>query len=393
MNRLKMIFSLVVVSACLLGTAHPVAAQDSKPAGTEPFYGLPLCQPGAYLVDPKDCVPLGPSATITDMAGKGITYPFVPILANKPDTALDKTDLKFARINVPPPERAPVYATLDDATSGKNPTQQLNPGKLIYVSYKSVSYFDSNPYVFLTSNTWMRASPLADNYSHFQGLEFTMTPESTLGWIVEQTKPRVAPGYKSAEITTPLPQQTSVQIYATQDNVDGTKWYQVGLNQWVERKYIRQLELSTTPPAGVDNNRWIDINLYEQTLAVYDQGQLVFATLIASGMKPYYTQPGLFKIYLKKATETMSGAFEADHSDYYYLEDVPWTMYFDNKRAIHGAYWRAMFGYEQSHGCINMSIGDSHWVFNWAKEGDSVFVHDPSGLTPTDPKFYGNGGA
>ena len=89
----------------------------------------------------------------------------------------------------------------------------------------------------------------------------------------------------------------------------------------------------------------------------------------------------------------MSGAFEADKSDYYYLEDVPWTMYFDQARAIHGAYWRAMFGYEQSHGCVNMSVGDAHWVYDWAKEGDWVFVHDPSGATPTDPKFYTNGGA
>ena len=174
---------------------------------------------------------------------------------------------------------------------------------------------------------------------------------------------------------------------------DGTKWYMVGMGQWVERKYIRQLEVNATPPQGVDNNRWIDINLYQQTLAVYENNQLVFATLIASGMAPFYTQPGLFKIYQKKPTETMSGAFEVDQSDYYYLQDVPWTMYFDKARAIHGAYWRAMFGYEQSHGCVNMSIGDAHWIYDWAKEGDWVYVHDPSGATPTDPKLYNSGGA
>ena len=39
----------------------------------------------------------------------------------------------------------------------------------------------------------------------------------------------------------------------------------------------------------------------------------------------------------------MRGSFEADHSDAYYLEDVPWTMYYDKERALHGAYWHNGF--------------------------------------------------
>jgi lipoprotein-anchoring transpeptidase ErfK/SrfK len=167
----------------------------------------------------------------------------------------------------------------------------------------------------------------------------------------------------------------------------------IGLNQWVERRYIREVTIDTNPPQGVTGRRWIDVNLYEQILTVYDNSKPVFATLIATGMEPFFTKPGVFQIYLKKPTETMSGAFEADHSDYYYLEDVPWTMYFDQKRALHGAYWRTMFGFPQSHGCVNLSIGDARWLYDWAKEGDWVYVHDPSGATPTDPAFYKEGGA
>ena len=131
----------------------------------------------------------------------------------------------------------------------------------------------------------------------------------------------------------------------------------------------------------------------EQTLAVYDQGQLVYATMIATGVDPFFTKPGLFQIQVKKDTETMTGAFTADKSDYYYLDKVPWTMYFDGARALHAAYWRALFGYEQSHGCVNLSPGDAHWLFDWAKVGDWVYVWDPSGKTPTDPAKYTQGGA
>ena len=151
--------------------------------------------------------------------------------------------------------------------------------------------------------------------------------------------------------------------------------------------------IDATPPEGVTGDRWIDINLYDQTLTVYENRQLVFATLIVSGGEPFYTRPGLFQVYEKHETETMSGSFEADRSDYYYLENVPWTMYFDKARALHGAYWRAWFGYAGTHGCVNLSIGDSAWLFKWANVGEWVHVWDPSGETPTDPNFYGEGGA
>jgi lipoprotein-anchoring transpeptidase ErfK/SrfK len=165
------------------------------------------------------------------------------------------------------------------------------------------------------------------------------------------------------------------------------------MGQWLERRYIRQFKANPTPPEGVDNGRWIEVNLYEQTLAVYDNNTLVFATLVATGMDPFFTRPGLFKIERKLDLETMSGAFEADGSDYYYLEDVPWTMYFDEARALHGAYWRTWFGFEQSHGCVNLSVADARWIYEWAHEGDYVYVWDPSGKTPTDPALYTKGGA
>jgi len=111
---------------------------------------------------------------------------------------------------------------------------------------------------------------------------------------------------------------------------------------------------------------------------------MVFATMVSSGIEPFYTRPGLFQIAQKKTSETMTGTFESDRSDFYYLEDVPWTMYFDGDRALHGAYWHSWFGYPLSHGCVNLSTGDSHWLFDWANEGDYVYVWDPSGKTPTD---------
>ena len=221
---------------------------------------------------------------------------------------------------------------------------------------------------------------------------FEHNPYNSFGWIVDRAKARVAPGYASPEADQVLYRENVVQVYDVQE-ADGVKWYMIGFNEWIERRYIREFNLNLTPPEGVTNGRWIEVNLYEQTLGVYENGRLVYATLIASGMDPFFTQPGLFQIYKKYDKTNMSGAFEADRSDYYFLEDVPWTMYYDDARALHGAYWRTLYGYPQSHGCVNLSIGDAKFIYDWANEGDWVYVWDPSGETPMDAKYYSSGAA
>lgn len=388
MKRLGQAFVFIVIFIAAALFARSVTAQSSME--TEPFASKPLCLPDVYLTDPVDCLLLGPAQKMTELARKGVTVPLRPLPAVTPDKALAVSPVNIARINIDKTEQAALYATFEDATQGANPTRFIAPGVLRYVSYIDVQYYNDNPYIRLHSGEWMRASPIA--YSDFQGLLFIETPKNSFGWIVDAAEVHVAPGYASATTGRPLYREDVVQIYDVQP-ANNTDWYMIGLDQWVERRYIRQVRIDATPPEGVTGDRWIDINLYDQTLTVYENRQLVFATLIVSGGEPFYTRPGLFQVYEKHETETMSGSFEADRSDYYYLENVPWTMYFDKARALHGAYWRAWFGYAGTHGCVNLSIGDSAWLFKWANVGEWVHVWDPSGETPTDPNFYGEGGA
>ncbi|MHB0924076.1 MAG: L,D-transpeptidase [Bellilinea sp.] len=379
---------VIALSLALVTVVFSFTAVNAQNSG--PYQGKPLCLPDSYLYDPIDCLPLGPSAKLTELARMGLSVPLRPLPAVKPDPALTVSPVSIARINLEKTEKAPLYASFDDATQGTNPSRYIDPGEMRYVSYINVAYYNDNPYVQLGSGEWMRASPVG--YSDFQGLAFTRTPRNSFGWITDTAEVRTAPTYAAPLVNKTLYREDVVQMY-TMQNADKTDWYMIGPGEWVERRYIRQVRINTTPPEGVTNGRWIEVNLYDQTVAVYENHQLVFATMVATGVKPFYTQPGLFQIYSKKPTETMSGAFEADRSDYYYLQDVPWTMYFDQARALHGAYWRAWFGYEGTHGCVNFSLGDAQWLFNWANEGDWVYVWDPSGETPTDPGYYGAGGA
>ncbi|HZU86736.1 MAG TPA: L,D-transpeptidase [Anaerolineaceae bacterium] len=377
--------------AALLAGVFAFQAQAQAATDVEPYTGEPLCLPDIYPGDPVDCLPLGPSRTITSMAQLGIFFPLRPLPSVKPDESYKIAPDAYLKISK---SSVPAYTSLDAAIA-RNSSYTYAAGTKYLAVAERIRREDGS-YFRLISGFWVAAAEAETScciYSgSFQGLIFRATPTNSFGWTVDEGRPRSGPGYSYPEVGDKFYPQYVMQIYDDTE-ADNTTWYMIGVNQWVERRVIRQFVIQRKAPEGVDNNRWIEVDLYNQTLGVYEDGELKFATLVATGIQPFYTRPGVFKIYQKKETENMSGAFEADRSDYYYFERVPYTMYYDEARALHGAYWRTLFGYPQSHGCVNLSISDSRWIFEWAREGDWVHVVDPSGKTPTDPAYYTQGGA
>ena len=388
-NTLRWLMILSVLLPIKVSGVDTVYGQDtdepSIPNYEETYEGLPICAPDVYLVEPDNCLPVGPSQNLTDWAEKGLSIPLKPLQASKPSTTYTQLDQQYAKLNLLPGTQAAYYPNIESAVQGFGALSKLPPGETLYVAYENVNYYQGNPYVANARGEWIRASPTT--YSDFQGLLFDRPVEGTFGWIIDQTQPRREPSVYAAVVDKILAARSVVQIY-DEIEAQGTTWYMVGLGEWVDRRSIRAVYPRLASPEGVENGRWIEVNLYQQTLTVYENSRLIFATLVGTGYDPYYTQPGLFQIYEKKELETMEGAFETGKADYYYLENVPWTMYYDGPRALHGAYWRQRYGYELSHGCVNLSVGDSGWLYEWAQVGDWVYVWDPSGNTPTDPAFY-----
>lgn len=373
---------LVLLLVLPYAPSNPVAAQ-APTTPPEPDSGAVVCAPGAYLSQPSDCLPLGPSVYLTSLARAGLLAGSPAALpAAKPSAEL--ASLPFRYFHVISDTPVPILGSPGDTTGA----QLLYKG-FVYLSYSERRDTGHGIYYLTRSGGWVIGK--GERYQEipaFQGLQFSATPRNSFGWSFEDIPIQSAPGYNSPETGQRLAPFTVIQVYDTQ-SAGGADWNMIGVDQWVEARKVAQVDVHAAPPDGSNNaTRWIDVNLAEQTLAVYDNNQLVFATVIASGMEPFWTRPGLFQIQEKKETETMRNN---DPSDFYYIEDVPWTMYFDGPRALHGAFWRTRFGYPQSHGCVNLSVGDAHWLFNWAHGGDYVFVHDPTGQTPTDPSFYKGG--
>jgi len=126
----------------------------------------------------------------------------------------------------------------------------------------------------------------------------------------------------------------------------------------------------TLPPInpGISGEKWIDINLSTQTITAYAGQTPVYSTLVSTGLWGTPTVVGTFQIYVKYLSTPMSGPG-------YYLPNVPHTMYFHRGYAIHGAYWHNNFGTPMSHGCVNLSLPDAEWFYNWAPVGTTVVTH------------------
>jgi len=362
-------------------------------AQTLPAGPRALCLPGIYLNDPVDCLPAGPSDYRTQLAEEGIILPLAPLPAVVPSPGLIDLPYRYGEVRTP---NAPVYGSVEDAQrANRKAAIRRIDSSFSYISYTDEAVIDGKRFYMVEYGSWMTAADVSrvGSASRFQGLEFKATPLNAFGWILAPVESKRTPGSEIADFTgRTLNRYEVVQIYATQ-KVGELEWYQIGPEEWIPEKAEWQRSIgrvipNTRPPVGVTGDRWIEVNLFEQTLAVYDHYQLVFATLVASGIEPFWTRPGLFQIAEKLETTPMRGAFEPDQSDAYYLEDVPWTMYFDQARALHGAYWHNGFGFPRSHGCVNLSVGDAHWIFDWANAGEWVYVWDPSGKTPTDPALY-----
>ena len=108
----------------------------------------------------------------------------------------------------------------------------------------------------------------------------------------------------------------------------------------------------------------IEIDLTEQKLYAYEGDEKKMSFDISSG-KWGRTPTGEFRIWIKLKYTLMTGGSK-ELGTYYYLPNVPFTMYFYKDFGIHGAYWHDNFGHPMSHGCINMRPSEAEQLFYWA---------------------------
>ncbi len=269
---------------------------------------------------------------------------------------------KYAQIIEQP---APVYGVPWMDLSNKKP-KRLIDGGFIWVSLESpvgiksgnCTWYQINDQEFMQEKYMAFYEP-----STFKGIDLRQKElDGLFGWLVLDTYTSLTPGkqdYLEGEL---IEKHTLVKILAT-ILINGKKWLKLAEKKWVDGTRVALITSAQRPNKIPPGANWIDINIYEQVLCAYEGDKMIYATLISSGLPSFDTPSGVFRIWGKAKMRKMSGGEKG--KDYYFLEDVPYQMYFSHGVAIHAAYWHNNFGIRQSHGCVNVSPRDAKWLFEW----------------------------
>jgi len=282
MHRLLLILTVMGLIALPTVWVNAQAVSSQTDGQVEDYYNLPLCLPGM----PADgtCLMYGPAQTVAEMEAEGFPYPPMDLAAAVPPAELGVLPVFVAKINLPSNEPAPIYASFEDAVAGVNAVSQIDAGSLRYISYVNRLDQDGNAFVQLSSGGWLRASPAA--YTDFQGLLFFDNPRNDFGWIVDQTPSYKDPNFGAQLTGKNYTREAVIQVFNTIES-EGVFWYQIAMDEWVNSLKARVISVDTNKPEGVNTNRWIEINLLQQILVVYEDGKLQFATLLSSGLEPW----------------------------------------------------------------------------------------------------------
>ncbi len=142
--------------------------------------------------------------------------------------------------------------------------------------------------------------------------------------------------------------------------------------------FITLLSLSLFFPAQtfaadiITTDKLITVDIGKQMLTAWDGGKIVYRTPVSTGMRYTPTVKGSFAIYKKLGVQDMKGYYPPYEP--YFIKNVPNVMYFYKAYAIHGAYWHNNFGSRVTHGCVNVPVPQSQWLFDWAQIGTRVEI-------------------
>lgn len=165
-----------------------------------------------------------------------------------------------------------------------------------------------------------------------------------------------------------------------------------GLHDWAERRFLSDIGSADTDGDGYADldevmygysptqsgptmrmKREIVVDLSKQRLYYDVDGFRVFGFPVSTGNPGTPTPVGTFEIQRKVEVKNYVG------SDYF-VPDVWWNMQFIPMYYIHSAYWHNDFGRRtHSHGCVNMTIEDAKFLYQYVEEGMTVTV---TGTTP-----------
>jgi len=190
-------------------------------------------------------------------------------------------------------------------------------------------------------------------------------------------------------------------LWVDQINTDatGTVFYRINERYsygdifWADARAFRPLTAKDFEPISPDvEKKLIHVNLTYQYLSCFENNREVYFCRVSSGAKfnslgetveKWATPVGAHLIYRKLASMHMTGG--ADGASGWDTPGIGWTSLFaEDGVAIHSTFWHNNFGVPVSHGCVNVTPEDAHWIFRWT---NPRVPYDPGDIDVTTMKL------
>lgn len=180
-------------------------------------------------------------------------------------------------------------------------------------------------------------------------------------------------------------QRYDIHLYAKSKNEDDSAYKEIGSTffqtkppapeNWAEDFGTRLIQARKFTEAKIKTGKYIDINLQNQIMTIFEDGKLLDAFLISSGKRGMDTPKGTHKIY-NKTLRTWSSKYGLYMP--YWMSITP-----SGSHGIHelpewpGGYKEGQdhLGTPVSHGCVRLGVGAAGKVYMWADIGTSVIAY------------------
>lgn len=145
---------------------------------------------------------------------------------------------------------------------------------------------------------------------------------------------------------------------------------------WDKNPEIKLTQAKENTRAKLKNGKYIDINLAQQVMVIFDNGKAVDAYLISSGKRGMETPVGDFQIrnkapkpWSKKYSLFMPNWMALVPSGEFGIHELPEWPGGYKEGAGH-------LGTPVSHGCVRLGVGPAKRVYDWAEVGTPVLIYD-----------------
>lgn len=221
------------------------------------------------------------------------------------------------------------------------------------------TYFDGIPFVRTRRRLWIEA----DQVRHARGSSFVgrRLENGELIAFARRRNTRIRTGRRGSR-------SAGRREVLPIERIDG-RWVHLKDGSRVQRRDVHLPERQPRPEGVAETDRWLDVDVSEQTLVAYDGDTPVFATLVSTGRRGRHhaTPIGVHRIWVKLAYSDMDNLQREDLETNYAIARVPWVQYFAGSNGLHAAFWHDDFGRRRSHGCVNLSPADARWIYDFTR--------------------------